>query len=275
MLRRKKIIALIIILLIFCVAAFYNGLTIKNYTVTSNTFETGKTIRAVLLADLHSHIYGDNQKKLISKIIEQKPDIILLAGDIADDENPFGGTKLLFEGIKDIAPIFYVSGNHEYWSGDIKEIKDKIKSYGVTVLEDDYTEITVKDIPLIVAGVDDPEWTRFENKYTRKSMDESFMEFKDKPSFKILLAHRPEQIELYKKYSFDLVVSGHAHGGQVRIPFLLNGLLAPNQGVFPKYAGGIYKHDALTHIVSRGLSFNPHLPRVFNPPEIVIIDITL
>ena len=84
---------------------------------------------------------------------------------------------------------------------------------------------------------------------------------------------RPERIQLYKKMDFDLVLSGHAHGGQVRIPFLLNGLCAPNQGWFPEYAGGLYEHDSLIHIVSRGLSYNPRLPRIFNPPEIVIIDL--
>lgn len=88
-----------------------------------------------------------------------------------------------------------------------------------------------------------------------------------------MLSHRPERIESYKKYNFDLVLSGHAHGGQVRIPFLLNGLYAPNQGLFPKYAGGLYTHNNLNHVVSRGLSYNPKLPRIFNPPEIVIVEL--
>lgn len=95
----------------------------------------------------------------------------------------------------------------------------------------------------------------------------------NKPEFKILLAHRPELIEIYKKSHFDLVLSGHAHGGQVRIPFILNGLFAPDQGWFPEYVGGVYKHDSLTHIVSRGVSYNPLLPRIFNPPEVVVIEI--
>lgn len=269
---RKYIILLIIILII--IAAFYNGLTIRRYNIDTNKFDNGQSIRAVLIADLHSHIYGNNQNDLISKIIKQKPDIILLAGDIADDVNPLEGTTQLLEGIQDIAPIFYVSGNHEYWSGDIKNIKETIKSYGVTVLEDEYKEIVIHDVPIIIAGVDDPEWRRYEKADDRQSMDENFKELADKDQFKILVAHRPEQIETYKQYSFDLVVSGHAHGGQVRIPFLLNGLMAPNQGWFPKYAGGRYQHDSLTHIVSRGISFNPQLPRIFNPPEIVVIDIS-
>jgi len=257
-----------------CIIAFYNGLTIRSYTINTDKFESGKSMRVVLIADLHSHVYGRNQNTLISKIKSQNPDIILLAGDIADDEVPIDGTRFLLEGIQDIAPIFYVSGNHEYWSGDIENIKHTIRSYGVTVLEYDYKEITVNDISIIVAGIDDPDWIKYEKNNAKKSMDESFKELAFKNQFKILIAHRPEQIELYKKYPFDLVVSGHTHGGQIRIPFLLNGLIAPNQGWFPKYAGGMYKHGVITHIVSRGVSFNPRLPRVFNPPEIVVIDIS-
>ena len=273
--RKKKMTIWIILVsvLLLCAAAFYSGLTIKKYTIDTDKFEDGKSVRLVLLADLHSYIYGEDQSRLVSKIIEQNPDLILLAGDIADDHVPIKGTKLLLEGIKDIAPVFYVSGNHEYWSGDIKNIKETIKGYGVTILEDEYCEITIDGVPLVIAGVDDPEWTRYESKGSKKPMDESFNDLAAKNQFKILVAHRPELIESYKKYTFDLVVSGHAHGGQVRIPFLLNGLVAPNQGWFPEYAGGLYRHGSLVHIVSRGLSFNRRLPRIFNPPEIVVIDI--
>ena len=104
-------------------------------------------------------------------------------------------------------------------------------------------------------------------------MERAFRELDEISLYKILIAHRPERIEDYKQYSFDLVLSGHAHGGQVRIPGIMNGLYAPHQGLFPKYAGGMYTHDNLTHIVSRGLSVNSRLPRIFNPPELVIISI--
>jgi predicted MPP superfamily phosphohydrolase len=267
------IIIFIIILILLSATAFNSDLTIKNHEVTSSKFETDESIRIILIADLHSHIYGENQSALIAKIKDQKPDIILLAGDIAEDEVPINGTKLLLNGIKDICPVFYVSGNHEYWSGDIKNIKEIIRSYGVVVLEDEFYEIDVDGVPIIIAGVDDPEWINYENKDLKPSMDENFKELDEKNQYKILLAHRPELIESYKKYSFDLVVSGHAHGGQIRIPFVLNGLYAPNQGWFPKYAGGIYQHDNLIHIISRGISNNLQIPRIFNPPEIVVVDI--
>ena len=269
----KYIILCIIIIVL--IAAFYNGLIVKRYIVTTNKFNGEIAVRAVLISDLHGYIYGKNQQDLILKITEQKPDIILLAGDIIDEDLPLDGAKLLFEGIKNVAPVFYVTGNHEYWTENIENIKRMIRSYGITVLEDEYKELEVNGVTIIVAGIDDPEWPRFEDKkYKNNQMSKNFARLKDRPEFKILLAHRPEQIELYKKYTFDLVVSGHAHGGQVRIPFLLNGLFAPNQGMFPKYAGGLYTHDSLIHIVSRGVSFNPLAPRVFNPPEVSVIDIT-
>ena len=275
--RKGRIIAIVLIPILllgaFCAAALYSGLTVKKYAIGTEKLEAGTSMRVVLLADLHSHVYGGDQSPLVSKILGQDPDIILLAGDIADDRVSIEGALLLLEGIKDAAPVFYVSGNHEYWSGDIRGIKEAVRGYGATVLEDEYREIAIDGVPLIVAGIDDPEWARYEYKASRKPMDEAFEGLAAKKQYKILVAHRPEMIESYKKYPFDLVVSGHAHGGQVRIPFLLNGLVAPNQGWFPKYAGGVYRHGDLIHVVSRGLSFNPRLPRIFNPPEIVVIDI--
>ena len=126
---------------------------------------------------------------------------------------------------------------------------------------------------MVLAGIGDPDKKYYETpEYDQAaSMENAFRELDEVKSYKILVAHRPENIETYRKYSFDLVLSGHTHGGQVRLPHILNGLYAPNQGFFPKYGGGLYKHEKLTHIISRGLSVNPILPRIFNPPELVIV----
>ena len=123
--------------------------------------------------------------------------------------------------------------------------------------------------------MDDPEAVRYKKRGTNweEGFCRAFNGLGEEPAYKVLLAHRPELIEVYKQGDFDLVLSGHTHGGQVRIPFILNGLYAPNQGWFPPYAGGMYDHGSLIHIVSRGVSFNPLLPRIFNPPEVVVIDI--
>jgi predicted MPP superfamily phosphohydrolase len=231
-------------------------------------------IKIVLISDLHSSIFGKNQVKLIEKIKEQNPDIILLSGDILDDKVPDLGTELLLSNITDVAPIYYVTGNHEYWSRDIQRIRELLQSYKIIILSDNYQKISIKNNEIILAGIEDPDKKYYGTpEYNQNiSMENAFRELDEIASYKILIAHRPENIENYRKFSFDLVLSGHAHGGQVRIPFILNGLYAPNQGLFPKYAGGLYQHGELTHIVSRGLSIShPKLPRIFNPPELVVI----
>jgi len=275
--KKRKLIILISIGLFIMLSfwAFYNGLVVKKYIITTNKLNMGESVRIVLITDLHSHIYGQNQTKLVSLIKKQKPDIIALAGDIADDVVPIEGTKQFLASIKGLAPTYYVSGNHEFWSDNINNIKATIREYDVTILENSYEQIKVRNSNIIIGGVDDPDVVLYEKPDFdwQGEMNNVFSKLKDKPNFNVLLAHRPELIEIYKENSFDLVLSGHSHGGQVRLPFILNGLFAPNQGWFPKYAGGEYKHASLTHIVSRGLSYNPRLPRVFNPPEVVVIDI--
>lgn len=274
--RFIKILVVLGLLAILLYAAFYHGLVLKKYAVHTNKLAPGDSIRIVLIADLHSHIYGEEQTEIVSLIEQQKPDLIALAGDIADDIAPILGTELFLEGIKDLAPIYYVSGNHECWSNKIHYIKALLRKYGVTVLENNYEYIKVKNSSIIIGGVDDPDMVRFEKPDFdwEAEFHKAFSVLQDQPEFKILLAHRPELIEVYKESNFDLVLSGHAHGGQVRIPLVLNGLFAPNQGWFPAYAGGVYQHGPLTHIVSRGVSYNPRLPRIFNPPEVVVIEIT-
>ncbi len=269
-----RIIILIIIILLI-VTAFYNGLIIRQYIVRTPKIPEDQSFRIVLISDLHSTIHGANQSTITEKIRKQNPDMIALVGDIADDRQPIRGTLLFLEAIKDIAPVFYVTGNHEIWSRDVDNIKDIFRSYGVTVLENESIETDIGDVSLIIGGAEDPEINRYEGYYMswEEEVIEAFSNLGENEKFQLLLSHRPEQVDIYKQLSFDLVLSGHAHGGQVRIPIILNGLLAPNQGFFPKFAGGIYEHEEFTHIVSRGVSYNPRLPRVFNPPEIVVIDV--
>lgn len=274
--KKRRIFGLLaMISVLLCIAAFYNGLTVKKYTIQTDKLSEEQSARIVLISDLHSHIYGEGQKTIAALIRKQNPDIIALAGDIADDITPIGGTELFLKAVKDIAPVYYVTGNHELWSEEIDSIKLLFRRYGAKVLENDYEEIRINEGQFIIGGVDDPDIVS----YKEPDFDwagelyETFSKLENQPDYKILLSHRPELVEIYKTIPVDLVLSGHSHGGQVRIPFLINGLLAPNQGWFPKYAGGLYKHDEFVHVVSRGVSFNPRLPRIFNPPEVVVIDI--
>ena len=260
----------------FAFAAFYRGLTIARYEVQSAKLNAGEAIRAVLLTDLHSYIYEPGQEPLIRRVKELKPDIIFLSGDMADDRNPFAGMELLLAGIAGIAPCYYVTGSHDYWSGDIKNIKAAISDFGVTVLAGQTAELTLKGQHLFISGMDDPSMApaspgEWEDDAYRKAL--RTFDSIDRNGYNILVAHRPDFIKEYGELGFDLVLSGHTHGGQVRIPFVLNGLYAPNQGYFPKYAGGLYDVDGTSLLVSRGLSYYPELPRIFNPPEIVLVEL--
>jgi predicted MPP superfamily phosphohydrolase len=207
--------------------------------------------------------------------------LILLGGDILEELEIGKGTEQFFEVVKNIADVYYVTGNHDMsLSRRIKNLKEIIASHGVTVLDDSYAEININGNDIVIGGVDDPGINRrndsadyaenLENKW-EENISAVFEDLKDDDRYKILLSHRPEKTDIYSNLPFDLILSGHAHGGQVRIPFILNGLYAPNQGFFPKYAGGEYEYDGKIHIVSRGVSFNLTLPRIFNPPEIVVI----
>jgi len=273
--RTVILLSLIALAAVSCFA-FYTGLTVRNYVVESAKVTGGATVKIVAIADLHSRVYGEDQEPLLDMIAAQKPDMIALAGDIVDNKAQDTGAKMFLRAVPKIAPVYYVSGNHEFQTQRYDEIKKMIEGYGITVLSGERKYITINGADLCVCGIDDPAAFEYSDdprilKY--KDADGMLSQFSDlgDGTFNILLAHRPELIESYAKYDFDLVLSGHTHGGQVRIPLVLNGAFAPDQGFFPKYAGGRYDLRDMTMIVSRGLSFSGKAPRVFNPPEVVSV----
>ena len=269
----RSIISVPLVILLIFLTSSCSSISTKTYKIETPLLSVQSSIKIALISDLHSTIYGKDQTILINLIRNMNPDLIILSGDIFDDVVPMTGTKLLLSGISGISPIYYVTGNHEYWTHNIQEIREELALYGVIILSDNYTIVKINNNKIIIAGIEDPDKRIYEtsNYNQNDSMESAFRELDEIRLYKILIAHRPEMIENYKRYSFDLVLSGHTHGGQVRIPYIMNGLYAPHQGFFPKYAGGIYIHGNLTHIISRGLSVSPKLPRIFNPPELVII----
>lgn len=280
--QHKRIIifgCITIVLFLLFFSAFHCGLTIKQYNISTDKIPRGDSLRIVVITDLHSVYYGENQELLIKKIKEQEPDMIALVGDIIDDNTKEDGAIAFLEGIKGFAPTYYVIGNHEIWSGEYQRMKSIVLSYGYTVLSNESEYISLNGIELCISGIDDPyilEYSDDEEITAMQSDEELLYGFSDLESntFNILLAHRPERYGLYQQYAFDLVLSGHAHGGQIRIPGIVNGFFAPDQGWFPKYAGGEYIENGQTMIVSRGLGFNARVPRIYNPPEIVVVDIS-
>ncbi|MGE4549690.1 MAG: metallophosphoesterase [Intestinibacillus sp.] len=253
--------------------ALYQGIVTTSYTIETEKLTDEQSFRIVLLTDLHSCIYGGDQGPLIHKILVQKPDAVLMAGDILDDRAPVDGVRLLLAKLMGRVPLYYATGNHEFWTRDIDAVLEVFRDYDVTILDDRWEETTLNGVPVVIAGVSDPVRETFDRGFNaRQAMAEGFADLPE-DKFCVLMAHRPNWITEYRKYPFDLVLSGHNHGGQFRIPFLLNGLVGPDEGFFPKYPGGKYQHGKLTQIVGRGLSINPKLPRVFNPPELVVVDV--
>lgn len=271
---RKKIIFIIIavFLVLFIAFGFDVRLRVKRYTV--ETDKISSRVRICLVTDLHSCRYGDGQKTLIDALDKEKPDVILLGGDIFDDKMPDGNTEVFLKGIAGRYPCFYVTGNHECWCS--KEVfsqkMEKLEKLGITRLSGETAGIEINGERLCICGVDDPDH-RFIDRSADFSSQLSKLS-KEKEGYTVLLSHRPERFEEYAENGFNLALCGHAHGGQWRIPLLLNGLAAPNQGLFPKYAGGRYENGETTMIVSRGLAReSTRIPRFYNRPELVIIDV--
>ena len=266
-----------IILSTLLVSSLYTKPVIKRYDVVSDKLEPDSICKVIVIADLHNTQYGINNKIIVDKIEKTQPDLILLAGDLISSYSAKSNTLSLIQSVSDIAPLYYVTGNHEFWTHMEDEFIEILEELGVKVLRNEFEAVEISGMTFYICGTDDPDVIYYsdDEKYaSMKNPDELLDVFEelDSKMFNLLIAHRPERIESYLEYDFDLIVSGHAHGGQVRVPFLINGLFAPNQGWFPKYAGGRYQHDDTTHIVSRGLSVH-RLPRIFNPPELVLISL--
>lgn len=277
-------------LLILAAIALDTGISVPVYEIVTDKVDS--PVRIVLLTDFHSSSYGKDQQVLTDVIDAQSPDVILLTGDIAENVRPHKHTKELLSVIGEKYPCFYAAGNHEEWSGKMDKIKELVRSCGVEVLEGDTVLFDASGQQIRISGVD--------NSMPYEQLDACRQEAGD-DIFTVFMSHRPDLFKFYNDSGFDLVVCGHAHGGQVLIPWfgsgnklvdeqsgvtlisthgkgrysaLLNGLYAPNQGVFPKYAGGEYllADGSTKMIVSRGLCKNI-LPRVFDPPEMVVIDV--
>ncbi len=271
---RKHIIVgiALIALMLLAVMAFDFRLKVVHYSVTSDKID--QPLRIALLTDLHSQDFGENQAKLFSLLDAEKPDLVLMGGDIFDDVIPHDNTIITLRELAARYPCYYVSGNHEYWSGEIDRLKQIVRDNGITVLAGDTAQFEVNGQIIEISGIDDPD-VDFYQRGQRSFADQlAAVNGHVSEHYHILLTHRPELINDYLKGHFDLMLAGHAHGGQWRIPYLFNGLFAPNQGLFPRYAGGRYDFADKVFIVSRGLTHtSTRLPRIFNRPELVIIDL--
>ncbi len=251
-----------------------NAIEVTPINLRQNTEISRKTppIRIVHLSDLQCKQFGNKQQPLIQKIRESKPDLIVITGDLVDAFHYNDASwKELSDQLPSISPTYFVSGNHEWWAGNFKEVKQYLSDKNIHVLENDYALLKLKNRTFVITGLSDPAaYNGDTNEYKNrlKTLENTI----PKASFSLLLAHRPEFFKRYDHSKFDLVLAGHAHGGQIRFPFI-GGLFAPNQGVLPEYSAGLYQGKHTKMIVSRGLGNSVFPQRLFNRPEVIIVDI--
>lgn len=267
--KHRWILPVLAILVVLTLIALDERLILRTYTVVSPKLTA--EVRLAVVTDFHS---SDNADDVAATVASCAPDAVLLVGDLFDDDTqnrPTERTLSLMRQLSAQYPCYYVSGNHEAWTGEMDALYQQTEEAGVTVLRMSSGVLTVRGQRIALCGVPDPYEMVFSGAPDTEEQIRQALEDVDSADFTVLLAHRPELLAKYAQFPLDLVVSGHAHGGQVRIPGLLNGLYAPNQGWFPKLAGGAYTQDGTTLIVSRGLAVRTRLPRIFNRPEVVLV----
>lgn len=254
------------------------ALMVNTYEIKSDKLpEAFDGFRIAQISDLHNAVFGEGNKELIELLQKTEPDIIAITGDMIDGEKTDIGVALAFaEEAMKIAPCYYVAGNHEWKIDNYNELFTGLEKLGVLLLNDGRTEIEKGGEKITVLGVDDPYFhTNTESGTDREpGIVDSELQglMSEVKGYSILLSHRPELFDIYVKNDIDLVLSGHAHGGQFRLPFM-GGVIAPHQGFFPEYDAGLFTEDGTNLIISRGIG-NSVIPLRFNNrPEIVVAEL--
>ncbi|MBQ8540402.1 MAG: metallophosphoesterase [Clostridia bacterium] len=262
---------LLLMLPVLLLAALWWGnstVELKTYEIEGSLPESFQGFTIVQISDLHNCSLGKNNKRILDKIKEAKPHIIVMTGDMIDSRRTNIDISIAFvkEALK-IAPCYYVTGNHEarvnYAGDDFVLFKSAVKEAGVVVLENESCEIVKGNEKITLIGLED---TGFD--FSKTATELLCEAMPEDENYKILLAHRPEFFDEYT--NVDLIFSGHAHGGQIRLPFI-GGLFAPGQGILPKYDNGLYNEGGRTMVVSRGLGASLFPIRINNRPQVVSV----
>lgn len=285
---RKKIRFILILLsafaLVIAVTVGYFYISSKSLTINEYTVEESVTssIRILQLSDLHSAEFGDNNEELVDLVKKQSPDLIVMSGDMINrDEENLDIITDLISSLSDVAPIYYGYGNHEVdWIESFGfDLEDKLTQAGSVVLNNSYRDVSVNDSELRIGGymgyyrqpgmlTQDEEQKKIELDFAN--------DFENTDRLKILINHIPTQWvdwDYINEYPVDIVFSGHYHGGAIRIPIIDQGLYAPYVGWFPPYTKGMFTGSQATCVLSTGLGSEHNIPRLNNPPEIVIVDV--
>lgn len=278
---QKKIVilytaALAVLALVIWIVWGNTALELNTYSISSSDLpDSFNGYRIAHVSDLHNAEIGAGNRTLLSMLQEAEPDMIAITGDLIDSRNTNVETALAFaKKAMQIAPCYYVTGNHEARVPEYDELKSGLKAAGVVVLEDEQLQIDISGENITIAGVNDPSFSTdylFGDAAAVIGAKLSEMD-REEEEFTLLLSHRPELYDTYVDCGIDLALSGHAHGGQFRLPFV-GGLIAPNQGLFPEYDAGLYSESDTNMIVSRGIGNSLFPFRFNNRPEVVLIEL--
>ncbi len=273
--RKIQLITIVIFVILLIIAVRANkAVEMNSINIYSHNLPTAfNGFKIVHVSDLHNAKFGEDNEKLFLLIQNSDADIIVITGDIMDSRRTDRGVSEEFvKKALELAPVYYVSGNHESRIEEYNIFRQNISSLGAYVLDDECAEIERNGEKINILGVIDPSFksgVSFDD-YEEASKLKAAIEEIKKEGYNILLSHRPEYFDVYAECGIDLVFSGHAHGGQFRLPFI-GGLFAPGQGIFPKYDSGLYTKDKTNMIVSRGLGNSLFPLRINNDPEVILV----
>ena len=289
--RKKYIKSAIVLLIVIALLLFcsYQNRHLETTYYTYKAEQLGADLegyRIVQISDLHNVKFGTNNQKLVDRIRECEPDMIVLTGDLVDSNHTNVDRAVQFvDEIVKICPVYYVTGNHEYWleKSEYDELMDGLVSAGVVILDNQVVEISRGDAKFRLVGLDDRSLAdgtleallsdeSIRNNQAEQKEETADNEDSGEKELTVVLAHEPQYLARYAGTGVDLVLSGHAHGGQFRLPFV-GGIVAPDQGFLPEYTAGEYYMNGTEMIVSRGLGNSVIPVRLFNYPEIVCVDL--
>ena len=298
--RRRAVVLLLLIFALVTVVQNYS-IVLTEYEVETDKWEAGTELNIVQLSDVHFINSERQAERLLKLVAEGEPDMIALTGDLIDTpkytdqvsknaengtDTPIGQETIDFcKALAEIAPTYLIYGNHEMSLLDDPEKNEfmlALKAAGVQIINNETRLLEFGEYQINLLGVQDPS-TLYKNAvYAHKELDHKgkvkvilddlYREI-DAENYTLVLCHRPEYFQLYAEYDMDLLLAGHAHGGQFRLPFLKEGLVAPGQGFFPDYTAGEYESGDFTMIVSRGIGNSIVPVRIFNTPEVVKITV--
>jgi|SRR6056297_186218 len=279
--REKRMHRVFVLAAVFVILAAICVWQNNSIVVSEHYYESLKVpgrfngFRIVQVSDLHNKMFGESQSRLLDRVEGLDPDIIVVTGDLIDRRKfNLEAAMCFINGAVEIAPVYYISGNHEAWSGKYDETIRSLSEVGVFVIDGSSIEVSKGQDSIRITGSPNPDL--FSGSLTENGkyaiLNKELNRLKQNEGLNILLAHHPELFGIYSENGFDLTFAGHAHGGQFRIPFM-GGLFAPDQGLFPEYSSGRYVKGNSTMIVSRGLGNSIFPIRINNPPEIIVIDL--